>query len=96
MRVDATAKPKSSPEWKRMITFFKENPEAYEAFYHIRSFVEAVISSIKKRWGSFLRSRKKRMQKKELALKVVSYNVKQVLYNKRAKELGISLWEKCK
>ena len=96
VRVDATAKPKSSPEWKRMITFFKENPEAYEAFYHIRSFVEAVISSIKKRWGSFLRSRKKRMQKKELALKVVSYNVKQVLYNKRAKELGISLWEKCK
>lgn len=96
VRSDATTKPKSSPEWKRMIKFFKENPEAYEAIYHIRSFVESVMSSIKKRFNSFLRSRKKRMQKKELALKVVSYNVKQVLYNKRAKELGISLWEECK
>lgn len=96
LRDDVTAKPKSSPEWKRMVTFFKKNPEAYEALYHIRSFVEGVISSIKKRFYSFLRSRKKRMQKKELALKVVSYNVKQVLYNKRAKELGIDLWKKCK
>lgn len=96
VRKDATTKPKSSPEWKRMITFFKEHPELYEAIYHIRSFIEAVISSIKKRWESFLRSRKKRMQKKELALKVLCYNVKQVLYNKRAKELGINLWEECK
>lgn len=96
VRVDVTAKPKSSPEWKRMITFFKENPDLYEAIYHIRSFVEAVISSIKKRFYSFLRSRKKKMQKKELALKVLCYNVKQLLYNKRAKKLGIRLWEECK
>lgn len=96
VRSDATTKPKNSPEWKRMIKFFKENPKAYEAIYHIRSFVESVMSSIKKRYNSFLRSRKKRMQKKELALKVVSYNVKQVLFNKRAKKLGISLWEECK
>lgn len=96
VRSDATTKPKNSPEWKRMIKFFKENPEAYEVLYHIRSFVEAVISSIKKRFNSFLRSRHKRMQKKELALKVLCYNVKQVLFNKRAKKLGISLWEECK
>ena len=91
-----TAKPLGSPEWKRMVKFFKENPEAYEALYHIRSFIESVNSSIKKRWGSFVKSRKKRMQKKELALKVLCYNVKQVLYNKRAKELGINLWKECK
>lgn len=96
VRSDATTKAKRSPEWRRMITFFKENPELYEAIYHIRSFVEAVISSIKKRFNSFLRSRNKRMQKKELALKVLCYNVKQVLYNKRAEKLGISLWEECK
>lgn len=90
-----TAKTKGSPEWKRMVEFFRENPEAYEALYHMRSFVESVISSIKKRWRSFLRSKSKRMQKKELALKVISYNVKQVLYNKRAEELGINLWKEC-
>lgn len=87
---------RGSDEWKRMVTFFKENPEAYNALYHIRSFIESVNSSIKKRWGSFLKSRKKRMQKKELALKVLCYNIKQVLYNKKADELGISLWKECK
>jgi len=90
-----TAKTKGSPEWKRMVEFFKENPEAYEALYHMRSFVESVISSIKKRWRSYLRSRHKRMQKKELALKVLSYNVKQVLYNKKAEKLRINLWKDC-
>jgi transposase len=87
---------RGSDEWKRMITFFKKNPEAYNALYHIRSFIESVNSSIKKRWGSFLKSRRKRMQKKELALKVICYNVKQVLYNKKANELGIDLWKESK
>jgi transposase len=86
---------RGSDEWKRMVTFFKENPEAYNALYHIRSFIESVNSSIKKRWGSNLKSRKKWMQKKELALKIVSYNIKQVLYNKKAEELGINLWKEC-
>lgn len=86
---------RGSDEWKRMVEFFKDNPEAYEALYHVRSLIESVNSSIKKRWGSFLRSRKKWMQKKELALKVLSYNVKQVLYNKKAEKLGISLWKEC-
>lgn len=86
---------RGSDEWKRMVEFFKDNPEAYDALYHIRSLIESVNSSIKKRWGSFLKSRKKWMQKKELALKVLSYNVKQVLYNKKADELGIDLWKEC-
>jgi hypothetical protein len=34
---------------------------------------------MKRRWGSFLQSRKRWMQKRELALKVFAYNVKQVL-----------------
>lgn len=87
---------RGSDEWKRMVTFFKENPDAYDALYHIRSFIESVNSSIKKRWGSFLKSRKKRMQKKELAMKVLCYNVKQVLYNKKADELEIDLWKESK
>lgn len=91
-----TSKALGSPEWKRMVKLFKKDPEAYNALYHIRSFIESVNSSIKKRWGSFLKSRKKRMQKKELALKIICYNVKQVLYNKKAEELGIDLWKECK
>ena len=39
---------------------------------------------------------KRKLQEKELALKVICYNIKQVLYNKKADELGISLWKESK
>jgi len=34
------------------------------------------------------------MQKKELALKVLAYNIKQILLVEHAKERGIPLWVK--
>lgn len=66
--------------------------EAWLAIYHLRSIIESVFSSIKKRWGNFLHSKKRWMQKKELALKVFSYNVKQVLMVRYAKERKVPLW----
>jgi hypothetical protein len=47
---------------------------------------------MKRRWGSFLQSRKRRMQKRELALKVFAYNVKQVLMVRYARERKVALW----
>jgi hypothetical protein len=58
----------------------------------MRSIIESVFSSIKKRQGSFLQSRKQWMQKRELALKVFSYNVKQMLMVRYAKERKVPLW----
>jgi len=88
--VKSTAKGK--PAWIISLREFKNDKENWLAVYHLRSIIESVFSSIKRRWGSFLRSRKKWMQKKELALKVLVYNIKQVLMVRHAREKGIPLW----
>lgn len=94
LKCNVTAKPKSHPEWKAMIKLYWKDPDSWLKKYHIRSFIESVFCSIKKRFGNFLRLIRKPMQEKELALKVICYNVIRVLYVKTAKELGIPLWVK--
>ncbi|MEM4259029.1 MAG: transposase, partial [Candidatus Thermoplasmatota archaeon] len=96
-RKNARSKANGNPAW--IISFrehkkreHKKDPEAWLAVYHLRSIIESVFSSIKKRWGGFLYSRKRWMQKRELALKVLSYNVKQVLLVRYAKERKVPLW----
>jgi transposase len=93
---NATNKAKGHPGWIISIRAYKKNTEQWLDIYHARSIVESVFSSIKRRWGSFLRSRRKWMQKKELSLKVLSYNIKQVLLVTYAKESKIPLWKSCK
>jgi transposase len=90
---NATNKAKSKPAWIISIREYKNDTEEWLSVYHLRSIVESVFSSIKRRWGSFLRSRKKWMQKKELSLKVLSYNIKQVLLVQYAEECKIPLWK---
>jgi transposase len=90
---NATNKAKGKPAWIISIRAYKKNTEQWLDTYHARSIVESVFSSIKRRWGSFLRSRRKWMQKKELSLKVLSYNIKQVLLVTYAKESKIPLWK---
>jgi transposase len=90
---NATNKAKGKPAWIIHIKKYKNDKETWMDTYYLRSIVESVFSSIKKRWGSFLRSRKRWMQKKELSLKVLSYNVKQVLLVQYAKECKIPLWK---
>ena len=92
---NATNTSKGKPAWIISIRQYKNNTETWLSVYHLRSIVESVFASIKKRWGSFLRSRKKWMQKKELSLKVLSYNIKQVLLVQYAKESKIPLWKSC-
>lgn len=90
---NATGRSKGSSAWKISFQEFKNNPKAWKDIYHLRSLVESVFSSIKKRWNSHIASINGWFKRRELALKVVCYNVKQVLYNQRAEELGIGLWE---
>ena len=90
---NATSKARGKPAWIISIRAFKNNTEEWLSVYHLRSIIESVFSSIKKRWGSYLLSRKKWMQKKELSLKVLSYNVKQVLLVQRAMKCRIPLWK---
>jgi transposase len=90
---NATNKAKGKPAWIISIRLFKNNTEEWLSVYHLRSVIESVFSSIKKRWGSYLLSRKRWMQKKELSLKVLSYNVKQVLLVQHAMKCRIPLWK---
>jgi hypothetical protein len=57
--------------------------------YHIRSMVEAVFSSLKRCFGPNIKSIKGWLKRRELAIKVLAYNIKRVLYIERAKDLGI-------
>lgn len=94
-RKDARAKSKGSSKYKIMVRSYKNDEQTFLAVYHIRSFVESVFASIKKRFGRILLSIKKRAQHKELFLKTVCYNIKEWLYNLRAHELEIDRWKKC-
>ena len=80
--------------WKNSFRKFMADPEGWMATYHQRSIVEAVFSSIKRTWGSTIRSRKYWNQRRELALKVLAYDVRQALYNERARKLGMDLRRK--
>jgi len=90
---NVTSNAKGKPAWIISFRAYQKDKEAWLAVYHLRSIIESVFSSIKKRWNSFLRSRRKWMQKKELSLKVLSYNVKQVLLVRYAEERQIPLWK---
>jgi transposase len=87
----ATGKKCTPRPWKNSFRKYAADPEAWMATYHRRSIVEAVFSSIKRTWGSTIRSRKYWNQRRELALKVLAYDVRQVLYNERARVLGVDL-----
>lgn len=91
-RKNSTPKAKRSAAWRKMVLFHRNDKNIFLAIYHIRSFVESVISSVKRRFRGFLNSVKKRMQNKELSLKVISYNVRRLLFVDVAKEMGESLW----
>ena len=92
---NATNHAHGKPAWIISIRSYKKNKEEWLSAYHFRSIVESVFSSIKRRWGSFLRSKKRWMQRKEISLKVLSYNIKQGLLVQYAKESKIPLWKMC-
>jgi hypothetical protein len=92
LKSSSTARARHPKPWKEMVRSFFENRERWLSIYHIRSFVEAVFSSLKRCFGSTLKSVKKRAQKKELALKVLAYNIKQALYVECSELWGLNLW----
>lgn len=92
LKSNTTAKAKRSKAWRMMVTLYRKDSKAWLNEYHVRSIVESIFSSIKKRFGGTLRSIKKSTQRKELALKVISYNIKQILYVKMARRLGVGLY----
>lgn len=95
VKKNCTKKPKNATEWKVMVNCFIRHKGGFKKAYHCRSFVESVFSSIKRRWDGKLKSLKKWFQRKELTIKVICYNIKELLYNLRAGELKVSRWKAC-
>jgi len=95
VKKNCSKKPKNAVEWKVMVNCFVKHKGGFKKAYHCRSFVEAVFSSIKKRWGNKLRSIKRWLQRKELIIKVICYNIKEFLYNWQAGQLKIPRWKAC-
>lgn len=93
---NSTAKPKSNPAWKFAFNLWKFLPSLFKGIYHQRSKVECIFSSLKKRWGDKLYSRKLYVRRREMALRFIAYNLKLVICLNYAKENNLSLWVRAK
>lgn len=75
----------SDPDvWKAMVAFARENTGEWGKIYHLRSYVETIFSAIKTR-----------IRRKQLALKVLAYNIKQMLYDETAIVSGVPYRVEC-
>ena len=72
---NTTARAARSKVWRDMILAFKHYPVEWLKHYHKRSISESVFSAIKRKLGSYLTSIKFSLQKKELLIKVIVYDL---------------------
>lgn len=78
-RKNASSKAKGFQSWKEMIGFYQNHKKAFEIRYHKRSNAEATNSSFKGKYSEFLYSRKWFMQKREVGLKIITHNLRQLI-----------------
>jgi len=89
---NATRRMKGSSAWASSYRAYQENKNEWMDEYHQRELVEAVFSSLKQRWNESIASRRGWLRWRELAIKVLVYNTKQLLCCQRAKKTGVDLW----
>ncbi len=90
-----TVKKKGSMAWRRMVELAAHCKALFDKIYHIRSQIEGVNSALKRRYGGCLTAIKAKARNMQLALRVLAYNIKQLLYDKTARSLGVPFWIKC-
>ncbi len=66
---------KGSKAWRDMVLLFRKNKKLFLKMYHRRSLAESVVSSVKRRFDHRLASVRRSNQKRELMLKVITYNL---------------------
>jgi transposase len=64
-----------SRAWREMLVMYRRSKKLYKKRYHRRSLAETAVSTVKRRFGHTLYSKKRRGQKNELRLKVLTYNL---------------------
>ena len=66
---------KGSRAWKEMLLLYRRSRKIYLKRYHKRSLAETAVSAVKRRFSHTLYSKKRRGQKNEMRLKVITYNL---------------------
>jgi len=87
-------KAKGCMAWTKAYWFWKNANWIFKALYHKRSKIESAFSSIKRSFGSSIRTRQPQLYTKEILLVIIAYNIRQILYIKTAKEKNLQLWIK--
>jgi transposase len=79
---NTTARSRGSPAWRRMVLAYLEDREGFiERYNDLRPKAETTFSSLKRTVAHWIRSRKKRMQRKEAYSYVIAYNVIRAVVN---------------
>ena len=64
-----------SKAWREMLVMYQRSRKLYKKRYHKRSLAETAVSTVKRRFNHILYSKKRRAQKNELRLKVLTYKL---------------------
>ncbi len=77
-----------APAWDRLFHFYNFRRDEFPAHYHKRSNVESAFSSMKRKFGDFIRRKTEIAQINEALLKVVDHNIVCLVHS--ISELGIA------
>lgn len=79
--------------FKTMYYRFKGDPGKYMERYHLRSNVESTFSSMKRLFGSSLRSRTETAMHNEVLCKILCYNLVVLIHEMYKQDIEPSFWE---
>ena len=72
---NTTIRKRGSQPWRDMMTLWFEDEAGFLKRYHQRSKAESVYSALKRCYGNYLSSHRRRAQRRELHLKTLTYNI---------------------
>jgi transposase len=75
LKCNVKGKSHGSFAWRRMVYDYRRNPEEWKRMYHFRSSAESAFSALKRKFGYRLSAIRKDLQRKELMIKVIAYNL---------------------
>lgn len=89
---NATQKAKNSPAWKAAWHLYHRAYWVWKRIYSQRSKVESICRVLKASDGDRVRARTRKTRCQELALRILAYNIRQVLYIRYAQQHCLPTW----
>ncbi len=69
---------RGSQSWREMVDLYMDDRDRFDSEYHQRSVIEAVFAALKKMYGDCTRCRRQENRIKEIAIRVMCYNIELV------------------